>query len=503
MALVESAGAAYIGSSTTDTTTSASFTPTANSLIVAIAACGNSSEVTGTGFTITSTFTGTVSNTWTIKKVYAGASGSGLAAVWVMDAGSAPGAGTVTVTTAPTTLKYTCLIVRQFAGAAVAASQNGNTATAEGTINTISLTPTYTGSKIVGGSGSGATGAALTANAATSIYGQASGSMAMAVFEGSALTTAATPQVLGYTSTAQAVTGMAAVEIVAAASTNATATPATLTVSTSFPAPAVSGGATVTPSTVASSFSFPAPYLTVTQTNNAEGGSNGVTVTTGNSGGVSGNAFDVVNVGVGATVAFDNTRSAHGSLSYKIATGVTGVNADLDWSGSFGIQPTEYFRYYLYFTANPVTNHRIAEFYTAGPNPAAGLVVQTTGVIYLSDATGTAQITLTNVIPNNEWFRLEGYVTGSATVGQLSLSLYANMDSLVATESHTTGSALNTAGPISLIRIGPGAYNVANVGPFWIDDIGSSSSGLLGPSGVQVFSCPPPPGPSPVLSSYL
>lgn len=225
MALVESAGAAYV-STVTDTATSGTFTPTANSLIVAIAACGNSAEKTGTGFTISSTFSGTTSNTWTICKVYVGASGSGLVGIWVMDAGSAPGSGTVTVTTAPTTAIDTCLIVRQFAGAQPAASQNGATNSAEGTINTISLTPNATGSEIVGGSGSGATGAAYTANGVTTIYGQTSGgNSTYAVFEGNALTTGGVAQVLGYTSTAQAVTGMAVAEILAA-TTATSSTPA-------------------------------------------------------------------------------------------------------------------------------------------------------------------------------------------------------------------------------------------------------------------------------------
>ena len=77
MALVESAGAAFIGSSITATTTSTpTFVPTANSLIVAVAANGNSGEVTGTGFTISSTFGGTV-GTWHALVAYAGASGSG------------------------------------------------------------------------------------------------------------------------------------------------------------------------------------------------------------------------------------------------------------------------------------------------------------------------------------------------------------------------------------------------------------------------------------------
>src|SRR5436190_21171956 len=65
--------------------------------------------------------------------------------------------------------------------------------------------------------------------------------------------------------------------------------------------------------------------------NSAEGGTNGTAVTTGNSGGGSGDAFNT-STGVNGTRVFDNTQSAHGSLSYKLINAVNTTNI-LAWTG--------------------------------------------------------------------------------------------------------------------------------------------------------------------------
>src|ERR1700689_2217935 len=85
--------------------------------------------------------------------------------------------------------------------------------------------------------------------------------------------------------------------------------------------------------------------------NDAEGGTSGVTVTTGNSGGTSGSAFDSVFVGTAATLAFDNSEAAHGLLSYKVATGTTSTTSLLEWTTTAGNQRTVWFRAYCFMTA--------------------------------------------------------------------------------------------------------------------------------------------------------
>lgn len=215
--------------------------------------------------------------------------------------------------------------------------------------------------------------------------------------------------------------------------------------------------------------------------NTAEGGTSGVTATSANTGGASGSAFNAVTVGAGATLAFDSTHYAHGSLSYKIATGASGVACDLDWSQSaLGTQTQIWFRFYLYFTAIPVNTHRIFEI-TQVPSGTAcgGLLVNTAGNLYMVNGAGSPVITSTQKIPLNQWFRVEGYVLGSPSAGQVSFSVFSPDDSSVPAWTYTSA-LTNTTGPFGDIKIGPGVYNIANVGPFWIDSIGISNTGYLG-----------------------
>src|SRR5438067_677165 len=80
--------------------------------------------------------------------------------------------------------------------------------------------------------------------------------------------------------------------------------------------------------------------------NSAEGGTNGTTVTTGNSGGGSGDAFSAVNIGTTGAVTFDSSASAHGGLSYAFSTGATSALANGTWSLT-SAQATVYWRVYI------------------------------------------------------------------------------------------------------------------------------------------------------------
>jgi hypothetical protein len=219
-----------------------------------------------------------------------------------------------------------------------------------------------------------------------------------------------------------------------------------------------------------------------TLVNSAEGGSSGTTVTTGNSGGASGNAWDVVGIGTGDSLTFDSTYAAHGLLSYKISTGSSANPCDVQWSSSLtGSSVGEiWFRAYLYFTANPASAIKLIVANVSGTQ-AAALQLLTTGQLRWLNTSGATILTTTNSIPLNQWCRIEGFIVGSSTVGQVSVSLYDTPDSGTATETETSAATQNTDGAMTLIRYGVDV-GVANIGPFWMDDIGVSTTGYLGPS---------------------
>ena len=212
--------------------------------------------------------------------------------------------------------------------------------------------------------------------------------------------------------------------------------------------------------------------------NSFEGGTSGTTLTTANTGGASGSAFDTVNIGASATLAFDNTHAAHQSLSCKVATGVTATNTLAEWTTSMGSQTTVWYRQYLYFTALPNPSLRPIAF-RAGASLAAAIGISLTGKLQLINSGSSVVVTFTNVIPLNQWFRIEGFITGNASTGVISATLYSPQDSTIARETETA-TGQNTTGTLTQYWFGEQA-SAANAGPFWMDDLGISSTGPLGP----------------------
>jgi hypothetical protein len=220
-------------------------------------------------------------------------------------------------------------------------------------------------------------------------------------------------------------------------------------------------------------------------TNSAEGGTNGTTLTTGNTGGASGNAFDAITLSPSATLAFDNTHAgAHGSLAIQAATITSNPNSHADWtSASITAAGQLWFRVYLYFTAFPSASLPVVAW-RSGASAAASLKITTVGRISMFQATNTqigiTSNTSTGIIPLNQWFRIEGNAVGSATAGQVQVqTFFTSMDGTTPDETANSSTSQNTTGNLDQMQFGIG--NVAALGPFWMDDLGVSDSGALGP----------------------
>ena len=227
-------------------------------------------------------------------------------------------------------------------------------------------------------------------------------------------------------------------------------------------------------------------------TNNAEGGTSGTTVTTGNSGGASGNAFDVVSIGTGAALTFDNTHAAHGSLAYEFSTGSTSGLSRVQYTTAMGTQSQVWFRLYCYLTANPAATIRLWDADQSATACGVIVVLSTGHLQFRTGSAGTQTLNSTNAVPLNAWWRLEGFCTGSATTGQVEFKLYTTPDSTTPLETQTSASNINTTGTMDHYSFGI-STNTANVAAFWEDDLGLSSTGYIGPA---------LSGPSPVISQY-
>lgn len=221
--------------------------------------------------------------------------------------------------------------------------------------------------------------------------------------------------------------------------------------------------------------------MATTLTNGLEGITpSGTTVTSGNSGGASGSAFDVVQVGSGTTVASDSAHPAHGILGLKIATGATSTTAYVAWTTSMGTKTTTFKRAYLYFTAAPAANVRVLNF--VGAATSRGNVLATTaGKMIFTNAAGGTVLT-SAAFPLNAVFRLEVKFTGDASAGQWEYKIWNSPDSNgTPDDTQTSAANLNTGGTTDTYRFGVGTA-LANAGPYWMDDVGLSDTAYLGPA---------------------
>lgn len=220
--------------------------------------------------------------------------------------------------------------------------------------------------------------------------------------------------------------------------------------------------------------------------NSFEGGTSGVTVSAANSGGASGNAFDVVTIGTGGTFAFSSAHAAHGSLSASVGTGGTAAATYVTWSTSIGTPAQVWFRMYLYFPSLPSAATRLFTVLNTGSSGVVKFGINTNGTIFTQNVSGATITTSAASIPTAAWFRLEGMALLSATVGQTEVKLFTSADGTVPAETDTSTPSQDTlSGSPGSYLFGPAA-GVANQGPFWMDDVGLSNTGYIGPVVVPI-----------------
>jgi hypothetical protein len=174
------------------------FTPLPGALVVAICTSGNGfQKLAGPDAGLVSD---TAPSVWT-QLGRQSASGTACAAVFCADAGLAPAARSVTWTTNGMSGDLG-VTVRQFLGALPAAQQAGATAAGNSTAWTLGITPTVTGSQIVGGIAEQTSAVVPAPNAATAVYAldTAEGDLSCQ-FEAVAPSAAGVPVTLGFTNT--------------------------------------------------------------------------------------------------------------------------------------------------------------------------------------------------------------------------------------------------------------------------------------------------------------
>lgn len=202
--------------------------------------------------------------------------------------------------------------------------------------------------------------------------------------------------------------------------------------------------------------------------NTAEGGTNGTTVTTANSGGFSGDAFSTVVNGSGGAVTFSNVNVYRGGLSYLFTqpNATTQFVAFDQGAGTTAFQDSIYF----YYSGHPDVTHQLDDIRYAAGGSSSGVFISTTGQIQVRCGPTTVAFTAGTLTPGN-WYRREMQGSNYGSTGATSLAaqfFLGDSTTPLLTSSTTTAT---TTGTVQIFRFGkPASSAISNFSLYRADD---------------------------------
>lgn len=213
-----------------------------------------------------------------------------------------------------------------------------------------------------------------------------------------------------------------------------------------------------------------------TLANSAEGGVEDATVTTGNSGGVSGDAFDVVSIAGAGAITYDNEH-CRGTRAFKV-TGDTANAIYLTYTSSLGTVAEAWGRTYLWLPANPGATLGIIRLRVGGVQ-VARITISTTGLLQIRRADNNLLAAMSAAVATGQFTRIEWHCLATAVGGDLECRLFnsADADSVTDQVSDT-----NAALADSIDEVNIGHHNAASVSTLWHDDVQVNTTGWPGPS---------------------
>lgn len=216
--------------------------------------------------------------------------------------------------------------------------------------------------------------------------------------------------------------------------------------------------------------------------NSAEGQADGITVTTGNSGGASGDAWDVLaGTSAGGSVQGESTDAIHGSMSIRFAsTGATTQTPLVGWNDTGAtVAVARWYEFYNAFPDTAASQMGINFRGNAGASSMARRTTNTNGSFnaVMGSTTGSASgvaLSLSTV------YRFEAVCTGfNGASGAMTVNCYVGESGSVHSSSTLTGAT--TGFTCDNVRFGKfsGAFDVDFLADSFAANIGSST--LLGP----------------------
>lgn len=220
--------------------------------------------------------------------------------------------------------------------------------------------------------------------------------------------------------------------------------------------------------------------------NTFEGGTDTVSITTTNSGGASGDAFDVV----AAAITFSATREHGGALSASNLTPGAGPTAQtMQWQLLALTNQPLYYRAYLWVDATPSANQLILTFIDTATTTIMRVNALTAGTLRLQDGAGATLATTTATLATGAWNRIEVFCDprpGGGFTQELYLFNGANLEEPIEgtnTDHISSTTAVLGNGVLDQVRWGTTTGAALSYQQYW-DDIGISTDGWLGPAPV-------------------
>lgn len=182
--------------------------------------------------------------------------------------------------------------------------------------------------------------------------------------------------------------------------------------------------------------------------NNAEAGTPGATVATTDTG--SGDPWDAVTIGSGASVVYSSTPDLAGNVGITYDVGVTSSSAFTQWTiGGTSSTATPFAGFRFSYAAQFGATCSIFSFNQGGTAVIRVQITATNKLRILDAAGATLYTSTTTLVPGNKYFVAVGFL--AAVAGTYQLKLYDANGAVLETVTPTAG---DFTGPVNLVRYG-------------------------------------------------
>lgn len=226
----------------------------------------------------------------------------------------------------------------------------------------------------------------------------------------------------------------------------------------------------------------------VTLQNTSEGGSDGVDVTEANSGGASGDAWDLVVAG-SASPQFQ-AQFAAGTISTRF-TKISSTGTFVEWADAgllLRLHQQAFIRFYVYVQSNPDNTLRLAQLIDQSLAQLVSVRMTTGRVLQILDPAESVVGAVATAFNEDQWVRVElrwsGGDTGASNDGEVTLRLYRDPNAAVADftdEVTVTGDAFGVP-RLSAVDFGD-TDDLATSGTWRMDNFGVTTLDWMGPVG--------------------